>query len=92
MFKRPNTAYLGDSCVFKLHLVLRTSTRPSADSDSDHNLLVADLRIQMKAVQRNRHLKKYVVRNIGSEYTVEVRNRFEALSDVHPVELEDQTN
>ena len=46
---------------------------------TDHNLLIADVRIKLKRIKRAKQTPKYDVENIGLEFAVEVKNRFNGL-------------
>ena len=54
-------------------------TRPGADCGSDHQLLIAKLRIKLKKVGKTTRPFRYDLNQIPYDYTVEVRNRFKAL-------------
>ena len=53
-------------------------TRPGADS-SDHELLVAKLRLKLKKVGKTTRPFRYNLNQIPYDYTVEVRNRFKGI-------------
>ena len=53
-------------------------TGPRADCSSDHELLIAKFRLQLKVWKTTRPLR-YDVNQIPNDYTVEVRNRFKGL-------------
>ena len=63
-------------------------TRPGADCDSDHELLIAKFRLKLKVEKTTRPLR-YDLNQIPYNYTVEVRNRFKGihLTDRVPDEL-----
>ena len=61
----------------KLYIV--SKRRPGADCGSDHELLIAKFRLQLKKVGKTARLFKYDVNQIPYNYTVEVRNRFKGL-------------
>ena len=69
--------------------VRRVTTLPGADCGTDHNLLIADVKIKLKRIKRTKQPTKYDVENIGDEYTVEVKHRFSGLQlvDREPDEL-----
>ena len=48
-------------------------TRPGADYGSDHELLIAKVRLKLKKVGKT---TRYDLNQIPYDYTVEVRNRF----------------
>ena len=56
-----------------------TKTRPGADYDSDHELLVAKFRLKLKKVGETTRPFRYDLNQIPYDYTVEVRNRFKGL-------------
>ncbi|KAF7243676.1 Craniofacial development protein 2 [Varanus komodoensis] len=64
-------------------------TRPGADCDSDHELLVAKFRLKLKKVGKSTRPLRYDLNHIPDEYTVEVTNRFKGLGliDRVPEEL-----
>ena len=51
-------------------------TRPGADCDSDHELLIAKFRLKLKKVGKTTRPFKYDLNQIPYDYTVVVRNRF----------------
>ena len=60
-------------------------TRPGADCGSDHELLIAKLRLKLKKVQKTPRPFRYDLNQIRYDYTVEVRNRFKGLDVVDRV-------
>ena len=54
-------------------------TRPGADCDSDHELLIAKFRLKLKKVEKTTRPFRYDLNQIPYDYTVEVRNRFKRL-------------
>ena len=54
-------------------------TRPGAHCGSNHGLLIAKLRLKLKKVGKPTRPFRYDLNEIPYDYTVEVRNRFEAL-------------
>ena len=54
-------------------------TRPGADCGSDHELLIAKLRLKLKKVGKTARPFRYDLNQIPYDYTVEVRNRFKGL-------------
>ena len=54
-------------------------TRPGADCDSDHELLIAKFRLKLKKVGKTTRPFRYDLNQIPYDYTVEVRNRFKGL-------------
>ena len=66
-----------------------TKTRLGADSSSDHELLIAKIRLKLKKVGKTTRLFRYNLNQIPYKYTVEVTNRFKGLDliDRMPEEL-----
>ena len=64
-------------------------TRPGADCDSDHELLIAKFRLKFKKLDKTTRPFRYDLNLIPYDYTVEVRNRFKGLDliDRVPEEL-----
>ena len=64
-------------------------TRRGADCGSDHELLIAKFRLQLKKVGKTTRPFRYDLNQIHYIYTVEVRNRFKGLDliDTVPDEL-----
>ena len=54
-------------------------TRPGADCHSDHELLIAKIKLKFKKVGKTTRPFKYDLNQIPYDYTVEVRNRFKGL-------------
>ena len=54
-------------------------TRPGADCGSDHELLIAKFRLNLKTVGKITRPFRYDLNQIPYDYTVEVRNRFKGL-------------
>ena len=54
-------------------------TRPGADCGSDHELLIAKLRLKLKKVGRTTRPFRYDLNQIPHDYTVEMTNRFMGL-------------
>ena len=54
-------------------------TRLGADCGSDHELLIAKIRLKLKKVGKTTRPFKYDLNQIPNDYTVEVRNRFKRL-------------
>ena len=50
-------------------------TKPGADCDSDHELLIAKSRLKLKKVGKTTKPFRYDLNQIPYDYTVEVRNR-----------------
>ena len=53
--------------------------RPGADCGSDHELLIAKIRLTLKKVGKTTRPFRYDLNQIPYNYTVEVRNRFKGL-------------
>ena len=71
-------------CVLEHHNQLRqfgeTSKRlNSTDCGTDHELLIAKFRLQLKKVGKTTRPFRYYLNQIPYEYTVEVTNRFKGL-------------
>ena len=66
-----------------------TKTRPGADSDSDHELLIAKFRLKLKGVGKTTRPFRYDLNQILYDYAVEMTNRFKGLDliDSVPEEL-----
>ena len=71
----------------KLYIVAKT--RPGADCGSDHELLIAKFRFQLKKVGKTTRPFRYDLNQIPYDYTVEVTNKFKGLDliDRVPEEL-----
>ena len=54
-------------------------TRPGADCGSDHELLIAKIRLKLKKLGKTTRPFSYDLNQIPYDYTVEVRNRFKGL-------------
>ena len=67
----------------KLYTV--SKTRPRADYDSDHELLIAKFRLKLKKVGKTTRPFRYDLNQIPYDYTVEVMNRFKGLDLVNRV-------
>ena len=63
--------------------------RPGADCGSDHELLIAKIRLKLKKVQETTRPFRYGLGQIPYDYTVEMTNRFKGLDliDRAPEEL-----
>ena len=61
----------------KLYTVRKT--RPGTDCGSDHELLTAKFRLQLKKAGKTTRPFRYDLNEIAYDYTVEVRNRFKGL-------------
>ena len=60
-------------------------TRLGADCGSDHELLIAQFRLQLKKVGKTTKSFRYDLNQIPYDYTVEVRNRFKGLDLIDKV-------
>ena len=58
-------------------------TRPGADCGSDHELLIAKFRVELKKVGKTTRLFMYDLNQIPYDYTVEITNRFKGLDLIH---------
>ena len=54
-------------------------TRPEADCDSDHELLIAKLRLKLENARKITRAFRYDLSQIPYDYTVAVANRFKGL-------------
>ena len=62
-----------------------TKTRPGADCDSDHELLIAKFRLKLKKGEKATRPFRYDLNQIPYDYTVKVANRFRGLDLVDRV-------
>ena len=53
--------------------------RLGADCGSDHELLIAKFRVELKKVGKTTRLFRYDINQIPYDYTVEITNRFKGL-------------
>ena len=67
----------------KLYTV--SKKRPGTDCGSDHELLIAKFRFQLKKVGKTARPFRYDLNQIPYDSTVEVRNRFKGLDQVDRV-------
>ena len=70
----------------KLYTVKKT--RPGADCGSDHELLIAKFRLQLKKVGETTRSFRYDLNQIPYDYMVEVTNRFKGLDLIDRVSEE----
>ena len=68
----------------KLYTV-KAKTRLAADCGSDHELLIAKLRLKLKKVGKTTRPFRYDVNKIFYNYTMEVRNKFKGLDLINRV-------
>ena len=61
----------------KLYTVAKT--RSGADCGSDHELLIAKIRLKLKKVEKTNRQFRYDLKQIPYNYTMEVTNRFKGL-------------
>ena len=63
--------------------IIRSSrTLPGADCGSDHEPLIADIKMKLRCKKRHTPTPKYDVENIDSEFSVAVKNRFSQLASL----------
>ena len=60
-------------------------TRPGADCDLDHELLIAKFKLKLKKVGLATRPFRYDLNQIPNNYTVEVTNRFKGLDVIDRV-------
>ena len=60
-------------------------TRPGADCGSDHELLIAKFRLNLKRVEKTTRPLRYDLNQVPYDCTVEVTNRFKALDLINRV-------
>ena len=67
-----------------------SKTRPGADCDSDHELLIVKFRLKLKKVGKTTRPLRHNLNQIPYDYTVKVGNRFKGLDliDRVPDELQ----
>ena len=65
--------------------VQSAKTRPGADCGSNHQLLIAKLRLKLKKTGRNNRSARYDLNQIPYEFTVGVMNRVKGLDLVNSV-------
>ena len=71
--------HLGTFCCTQDSKNNSAKTRPGADCDSDHELLIAKFRLKLKKVEKTTRPFRYDLNQTPYDYTVEVRNRFKGL-------------
>ena len=67
------------------NLYIVNKARPGTDCRSDHELLIAKLRLKLKKVGKTTRSFRYDLNQIPHEFTVEVMNRLKALGLVDRV-------
>ena len=69
--------------------VRRVTTLPGAGCGTDHNLLIAHVKNKLKRIKPAKQTPTYDLENIGLEFAVAVKNRFNGLqlADRQPEEL-----
>ena len=55
------------------------TTKPNADCDTDHELLVATMKLKLKCKKKVTRHVRYDVQNINEIFSIEIRNRFKSL-------------
>ena len=66
--------------------ILSAKTRPGADCGSDHELLIAKFRLNLKKVRKTIRPFRYDLNQIPYDYTVEVRYKFKGLDLIDRVQ------
>ena len=56
--------------------IKRVTTIPGGYYGTDHNLLIAIIKIKLKQTKINENTLKYDLEKIDTKYTLEVKNRF----------------
>ena len=56
-------------------------TYPGADCDSDHQLLVATMKMRLRKIKRQKKPVRYDISKISDNYRVKVKNQFQCLLD-----------
>jgi len=70
----------------KLYTVIKNKrTRLGADCGSDHELLIAKFRLELKKVGKSIRPLRYDLNQIPYDYTVKVKNRFKGLDQIDRV-------
>ena len=65
--------------------ILSAKTRPGADCGSDHELLIAKFKLNLKKVGKTTRPFKYDLNQIPYDYTVEVEIRFQGVGLIDKV-------
>ena len=63
-------------------------TRPGADCGSDHELLIAKFRLNLKKVRKTTRSFRHDLNQVPYDYTVEMTNRFKGLDLIDRVPKE----
>ena len=66
--------------------ILSAKTRPGADCGSDHELLIAKFRLNLKKVRKTTRPFRYDLNQITYDYTVEMRYKFKGLDLIDRVQ------
>ena len=69
----------------KLYVVNNNKTRPGADCGSDHELLIAKIRLKLKQVGKTTSPFRYDLNQILYDYTVQLTNRSRGTDLIHRV-------
>jgi len=70
-------------------MVQDVQTRPGADCESDHELLVATMKFKLKRTKRAERQQKFVCKGILPDYREEIKNRFEVLNMEEAINVDD---
>ena len=62
--------------------VQNAKTRPGSDCNSDHQLLVMDLKLRLKKLMKLPTVLRFDYTTISDDYEIEISNRFESLLNV----------
>ena len=73
----------------KINSIQSAKTRPGADCDSDHELLIAKFRLKLKKVGKTTRPFRYDLNHAPNNDTVEVTNRFKGLELIDLIDLID---
>ena len=75
--------------------IQNVTTKRDADCDTDHELLVATLKIRLKCKKKTDLPIRYNVQDISQDFKVEIRNRFKVLpqhiAEKYPDEIANET-
>jgi len=69
--------------------IMAVKTLPGADCGSDHQLLIAKIRLRLCKIKRPTTQGRLDTANLSTQYAIEVKNRFDLLSfdDKHPDDI-----